>query len=197
MENSDKGFLDSWSLPAAQIDQAPNNPNAPKPKRTARPDSWDPDAPAAVDTNTSRWGQSEVSTDSWNVRGDAEDTKEKQPEPSSISGWGNEGVSVSARPSRPISQEVLCVRPSDSGLVTPADSLQVPTPVEANGQTNVITLDFKEKTASDKLDSKTFQTEHLGRGYLSVKTRRRVTVDGGRSLLATESSAAEKEGKLP
>ncbi|KAJ9094033.1 hypothetical protein QFC21_006134 [Naganishia friedmannii] len=189
------GFLDSWSLPIKPAENV-NGLKASEPRKKGRPGSWDPNAPAVADTDATGCGQSEdLPKDASGATEAVTDAKEWKPE-SSPSGWGGDDAPVSARPSRPISQEVLSFKLSDSGLVTPADSLNVLTPIEANdGEKNALTLEIKEKEESDKPGDKLRKTEHLGRGYLTVKTRRRVTVDGGRSLLATESTAAKKQGK--
>ncbi|KAJ9120293.1 hypothetical protein QFC22_003193 [Naganishia vaughanmartiniae] len=200
LQDSGTSFVDTWSLPA-KASGSGHDLKAPEQRNTGRPSSWDPDAPAVPDADAPAWGPSETpSNDLWGAKEEANGQDEGKSDPSS-SGWGNnKGALVSARPSRPISQEVMCINPADSGLVTPADSLQVPTPVTpGNANEKTITLNFETKVEeeSKKPGNKLRQTEHLGRGYLTVKTRRRVTVDGGRSLLATETTVAEKQGMFP
>ncbi|KAJ9103641.1 hypothetical protein QFC19_004216 [Naganishia cerealis] len=160
-------------------------------RKSGRPVSWDT-GPTA-DSPAVGWGQSSNDKDTWgSIRG-ADDAginrhELKAQEPFSTS--SSDDVSASDRASRPISQEVICLTTSESGLVTPADSLKVPTFSNA-GPTSNPPLEKEKTDEKDAPGDKLRKTEHLGRGYLSVKTRRRVTVDGGRSLLATQSESTE------
>lgn len=89
----------------------------------------------------------------------------------------------------PVSQEDSRVR-VETGLVTPVDSVKHLSPSE-NKSPNQVAQGSKGKGVADEKK----EVEHLGRGYLMVKTRRRVTVDGGRSLLAIEKAGTESQGK--
>lgn len=84
-----------------------------------------------------------------------------------------------------------------NGLPTPVDSFSRGSTLQDKSTTPNLSLQ-KAAPLVNADGERIREVEHLGRGYMAVKTRRRVTVDGGRSLLATERSNKEpqSEGEL-
>lgn len=150
--------------------------------------------------SSSGWGAVKTSNDGWGETG-------------LPGGWGGAsgetdvppGTSSSGRTefwdpeqeaSRPVTQEGDRVQ-MKNGLPTPVDSFTNSTPVHGTPSTSNMSVERSASRQKDEGERKR-EVEHLGRGYMAVKTRRRVTVDGGRSLLATESTNKEpqSQGKL-
>ena len=174
----------SWKAVPARSDWAPMS--------MKRPSSWD----TPQETNSSGNGRG---TDP--VKVGAGDTN----------GWGgahvNDDIDDRAsssghtdfqdpddEPSRPVSQAGIRIK-VETGLPTPIDSAKQASPVEGKSAGRIGSSEESPgKGKGPDVDDAKREVEHLGRGYLMVKTRRRVTVDGGRSLLAIENDTVESQG---
>jgi hypothetical protein len=155
---------------------------------TKRPSSWDTpelngNSACKHESESTDWTHVQVSS-GWNSDPIKDDTRD---------GASSSGHTDFQDPeediSRPVSQEDGRVK-VETGLDTPVDSVKHLSPSESKFA-DPAASGSKGKDAGDEKK----EVEHLGRGYLVVKTRRRVTVDGGRSLLAIEKAGTESQGK--
>jgi hypothetical protein len=163
----------------------PVRSNSP-PLSTKRLSSWDTSEPngnsaGKHESESTGWTHVQASS-GWNSDPVKDDTRD---------GTSSSGHTDFQDPeeevSRPISQDNARVK-VETGLDTPVDSVKHLSPSESKSA-DPASSGSKGKDAGDEKK----EVEHLGRGYLVVKTRRRVTVDGGRSLLAIEKAGTESQ----
>lgn len=153
----------------------PTRSNSP-PLSMKRPSSWDTSEETTCDANG--WSSNHIKDDIGDDASSSGHTDFQDPEDDS---------------SRPVSQEDIRVK-VENGLATPVDSLNQLSPLDGKSDNATVPSQSSGRKGKGAGDEKR-EVEHLGRGYMVVKTRRRVTVDGGRSLLAIENTATESQGK--
>jgi hypothetical protein len=142
----------------------------------------------------SGWGVVKTSNDGWGKSGGwGGASGEDGVRPGSSSSGRTEFWDPEEEVSRPVTQEGNRVNVKN-GLPPPVNSFSYSTPQRDAPPIHSSSLENFAPRSKDEGERKR-EVEHLGRGYMAVKTRRRVTVDGGRSLLATESSNREPESQ--
>lgn len=174
----------SWKAGPARSDWAPMS--------MKRPSSWD--TPQETKSSGNGWGSDPVKVGArgTNGRGGAQ-VKDDIGDDASSSGH-TDFQDPEDEPSRPVSQAGIRIK-VETGLPTPIDSVKQASPVEGKSAGGLMSLEGSSgKGKGPDVDDAKREVEHLGRGYLMVKTRRRVTVDGGRSLLAIENDTVELQG---